>query len=81
MLEVTMLFLLMLVPAVTLLFQLESSASPPQPERTRDFIKQNCVSCHDGAEAEGGLDLTTLSEDLADAATETRWVRIFDRVN
>lgn len=56
-------------------------AAPPQPETVRQFITQNCVSCHEGSAAEGGLDLTTLGSELADRAVMERWVRIFDRVN
>jgi len=45
------------------------------------FLEKHCVSCHTGNEAEAGLDLTTLGDDLSDPAVEQRWVRIFDRVH
>ncbi|MBC7967522.1 MAG: DUF1587 domain-containing protein, partial [Fuerstia sp.] len=58
-------------------------AEPPsaQPAPARDFIEQHCASCHEGSDAEAGLDLSTLGTDLSDAAVQARWVRIFDRVN
>ncbi|MDA1230430.1 MAG: DUF1587 domain-containing protein, partial [Planctomycetota bacterium] len=59
------------------------SAAPPAapPVATRVFIDQHCVSCHEGAVAEAGLDLTVLGTDLNDDAIQSRWVRIFDRVH
>lgn len=50
------------------------------PESTQTFIRSHCASCHEGADAEGGLDLTTHPSDLNDAAVQARWVRVFDRV-
>lgn len=57
----------------------EQPAVPPVV--TRIFIDQHCVSCHEGSEAEAGLDLKSLSFDLGDANAAARWVRIFDRVH
>lgn len=51
------------------------------PDRTASFLKTHCADCHQGKEAQAGLDLTALPTDLSDAAVMTRWVRIFDRVN
>jgi hypothetical protein len=45
------------------------------------FLKQNCFDCHQGSDAEGGLDLTKLSRELSDPEVMARWVRIFDRVD
>jgi mono/diheme cytochrome c family protein len=58
-------------------------AEPPValPKTTRTFIDQHCVSCHEGSEAEAGLDLKSLSFDLADTKAAARWVRIHDRVH
>ena len=47
---------------------------------TAAFVKQHCVTCHEGKDAEAGLDLKSLSEKLNDTAVEKRWVQIFDRV-
>lgn len=44
------------------------------------FLERHCVSCHEGKQAEGGLDLRAAGDDLSDPAVEKRWVRIFDRV-
>lgn len=55
------------------------SATPPVV--TRLFIDQHCVSCHEGSEAEAGLDLKALSFDLAETRAAERWVRIYDRVH
>ncbi|MBD3676350.1 MAG: DUF1592 domain-containing protein [Planctomycetaceae bacterium] len=51
------------------------------PQAVRQFLSQQCVSCHEGETAEGGLDLTTLSGDLDQAGTFSQWVRIVDRVH
>lgn len=45
------------------------------------FLRTHCVDCHQGAEAEGGLDLAKLGYDLAAPDAERRWIRIFDRVH
>src|SRR5260221_12557786 len=44
------------------------------------FFKQHCSDCHDATAKEGGLVLAALSNDLSDAETLRRWVRVFDRV-
>ena len=60
-----------------LLLAVDSHAAIPgiQP-----FLEQNCLDCHDGEMKKGGLDLTALSTDGADAAALKKWVRVFDRV-
>ena len=45
------------------------------------FLRTHCVDCHQGAEAEGGLDLAKLGYDLSTPEAERRWIRIFDRVH
>lgn len=54
-------------------------ASEPA-DSARGFVTQNCLDCHQGDSAEGGLDLEQLGTDLADDAIFARWERIFDRV-
>jgi hypothetical protein len=44
------------------------------------FLDQHCMDCHDSDAKKGGLDLTALSTDGADAAALKKWVRVFDRV-
>lgn len=50
------------------------------PGAVREFIQANCVSCHDTETNKGGLDLTALRDDPADAAAFLQWVRVHDRV-
>jgi hypothetical protein len=57
------------------------AAEKAKPAALGEFLQTHCSDCHTGAEAEAGLDLTKLQDDLRDAATEGRWVRIYDRVH
>jgi mono/diheme cytochrome c family protein len=50
------------------------------PAGQAEFLRQNCLDCHQDADAEAGLDLAALSRDLSDPAVQMRWVRVFDRV-
>ncbi len=72
------------VLAVPLLLAIQTYAVGPslegQPSQVGQFVEQNCFDCHQGAQADGGLDLARLDADLADSKTMERWVRIFDRV-
>ena len=68
--------------AVCLLYFLGTSrsagAEPPEPLGER--IRQTCLDCHDGAAAEGGLDLASLAFDLDDRRLRNRWILIHDRI-
>lgn len=44
------------------------------------FLKQHCYECHDPQARQGGLDLTTLKQDLSQAENFARWVKIHDRI-
>ena len=46
----------------------------------RAFFERHCSDCHDATAKEGGLDLAALSQDLGDAETLRRWVRVYDRI-
>lgn len=46
----------------------------------RDFVVRHCTECHDASTRSGGLDLTAIGDDLADAKTFARWVKVHDRV-
>ncbi len=46
----------------------------------RVFIEANCLECHEGAGAKGGLDLSKLKFDLDDARAFAAWVKVHDRV-
>lgn len=50
------------------------------PDSVKAFLSDHCVACHDGADGEGGLDLTALRGDLDAPGEMDRWIRIFDRV-
>jgi copper chaperone CopZ len=45
------------------------------------WTSEHCVGCHQGAEAEGGLDLATLSRDWHDPQVLRTWIKIYDRVS
>ena len=51
------------------------------PKLTQEFINNQCVTCHEGASAEGALDLTKLSTQLIQPGTLASWIRIVDRVH
>jgi hypothetical protein len=43
-------------------------------------VRTSCLSCHSGASAQGGLDLSAISFELGSRAVRERWVRVYDRV-
>lgn len=45
------------------------------------FLEANCLDCHAGADAEAGLDLSVLANDLEKPATFDSWVKVVDRVS
>jgi len=47
---------------------------------TRDFLERHCFECHDDVARKGGLDLSALGSDAADAASFAAWVKVHDRV-
>ncbi len=51
------------------------------PGSVQAFIHQNCLDCHQGSEAEAGLDLAKLSADFSDPEVLRHWVRVVDRVH
>ncbi len=44
------------------------------------FIDKHCIDCHDDSVAKGDFDITALNLQLDDAATRSRWMRVFDRI-
>jgi hypothetical protein len=44
------------------------------------LLGKSCLHCHSGKAAKGGLDLGTLSFDMASRPTRDRWIRVHDRV-
>jgi hypothetical protein len=55
-----------------------SGAEPPEP--VRSFLATHCYDCHQGDEAEAGLDLASLDFQTDSADNFAKWVRIHDRV-
>jgi hypothetical protein len=51
-------------------------AAPALPS----FFEAHCLECHDSDKTKGGLNLATLSTNMADPAVFARWVKIHDRV-
>ena len=56
----------------------DSATTLPSP--VHSVLSQSCVECHNGDNAEGDLDLTSISFDLRDRSVRDRWVMIHDRV-
>lgn len=56
---------------------------PPDiiPPDVRAFLDRHCVACHEGADAEAGFDLTSLTGRIEQSDTLHRWIRIIDRVH
>ncbi|GAB5405679.1 MAG: DUF1592 domain-containing protein [Aureliella sp.] len=48
--------------------------------KIEDFIAQRCIDCHDGPEAEGGLDLSSASFALSEPDDLRKWIKIHNRV-
>ena len=47
----------------------------------RAFLTENCLDCHTGSEASGGLDLENLGSDLTNLDDFDTWVKVYDRVD
>lgn len=52
-----------------------ADANPPTT-----FLKQYCLDCHTGPDAENGFDIVGLGRDLQRPDVMANWVRLFDRV-
>jgi uncharacterized membrane protein len=50
------------------------------PGSVQSLIENRCANCHEGPDAEGGLDITSLGSPLDSPANLSHWVRIIDRV-
>jgi len=50
------------------------------PSAVRSFLKTRCIECHEGASADGGLDIAALRFDPEDPTSDSRWTRIIERV-
>src|SRR5690242_21101033 len=65
------------VPAALCVFSL---AGPASAEAPHPFFDAHCTSCHDARTRSGGLDLTALRFNPADADNFARWVKVHDRI-
>ena len=55
-------------------------AEEPWPSKLESFLESHCVDCHDGPEADGGLDFYELGFDLRDQETARRWILVHDKL-
>lgn len=55
-------------------------ASPAVAAVPQAFLTKYCADCHQGNEAEAGLDLAALGRNLADGDSFRRWVKVHDRI-
>jgi mono/diheme cytochrome c family protein len=78
-----LLFVLLFGAATSAQAASDPQAASPQtfPDTVKVFLTDHCVACHDGADAEGGLDLNALKGTLDAPGEMARWIRIFDRVH
>jgi hypothetical protein len=63
-----------------LVLALLALAVAPLPDGLSKQLNKSCAPCHTGKSAQAGLDLSTLSQDLAHKPTREKWIRIHDRV-
>lgn len=71
---------------ITLAFAVFLAAITPAvagdlPKTCRQFLDSHCTECHDADTRKGGLDLTALKFDLAQATNFAKWVLVHDRVH
>src|SRR4051812_34456946 len=57
------------------------ATSQAAPANVTAFVQKHCAKCHDAAAKEGGLDLTALKYDPAEAGNFATWVLVHDRVS
>jgi hypothetical protein len=69
--------ILMGIVAVATALQAADDRCPPG---LRQFLRNNCVDCHQGTDAEAGLDLAQIDSNLDDPGVAARWIQVFDRV-
>jgi hypothetical protein len=67
--------------AVFFIIGIVATLSAQVPSELNRLIGNRCAGCHSGASAKAGLDLTSLSFDLANRGIRERWIRIYDRVD
>ncbi|MDF1754229.1 MAG: DUF1592 domain-containing protein [Verrucomicrobiales bacterium] len=63
------------------LFTTFTTLAVDPPAGIWNYLEKNCVDCHDGADAEGQIDLYDLDFDLSNEETTRRWVLIHDQID
>ncbi|NDC52981.1 MAG: DUF1592 domain-containing protein [Planctomycetia bacterium] len=76
---------LRLLPVAIVVAAAASAAEPAgrildPPRAVRTVLESRCISCHEGPEADGGLDIAALRFDPEDPQGDARWTRIIERV-
>jgi len=57
-----------------------SAFAEPLPEVVPRFLTEHCVDCHQGSDAEGGIDIENLMSLSLDPGTAGSWQTIFEQV-
>ncbi len=57
-----------------------AQAQTPLPNQIEKFVEKHCSDCHDGPDADGGIDLYELDFDLSDEENTRRWILVHDRI-
>ncbi|QDT09051.1 DUF1592 domain-containing protein [Stieleria marina] len=60
---------------------LSTVAQAAKPEMAADFLRTNCLDCHDGESAEAAFDVSKIKRDLSSESSIAAWIKIVDRVN
>ncbi len=63
-----------------LLMQTVQYADAETPTNNQSFFEKHCLDCHGQTDPSGGLDLTTVGDQLNDPKAFDLWVKIHDRV-
>lgn len=72
---------LFLIALVGLISGREIALAESWEAEFQGFAEVHCLACHDGADAEASLDLSSLGANLRDEETTRRWILIHDRVS
>ncbi len=57
-----------------------SGRGEDRPAELVAFLDKHCIDCHDGPEADGGIDLFDLGYDLSNEETARRWILAHDKI-
>ena len=65
--------------SIALVFALVSASNAA--DITESFVRDNCLDCHAGSDAEADFDLESLRRDLSDPSVLDAWTKVLDRVH